>query len=122
LSYQPWRRAIRLRATRPAAARPNSAKPAGAGTGVPPVELEVLLEVEELVDELVLELLLEGPQLLGRQALAGAAMDRAATARVPEAASFRIRVFMSFLLPSRSDYPDRSAEAQDCRLPPIRER
>jgi hypothetical protein len=93
-----------LRAARPRAARPNSAKPAGAGTGTPPVELLVLELVELLVLELV-ELLDElGPQLCGRQALAGDEIESAARARVPVAASLRIRVFIAFLLQSLSGW------------------
>lgn len=47
------------RATRAAAAAPNRTIIGGAGTGVPPVEVEPPLDVEELELELELELLLE---------------------------------------------------------------
>jgi hypothetical protein len=51
-------RASLRRATRAAAAAPNRISIGGAGTGVPPVEVDPPLEVDELVLELVLELLL----------------------------------------------------------------
>jgi hypothetical protein len=95
-----------LRATRPSAAIPKRAKPAGAGTSVPPVELDVDVLVDELV--LVLLLVLEGGQLLGRQALAGEAIATAAAARAPEAASFKMMVFM-FVPPSEPERNIRTA-------------
>ena len=55
------RRARRLRATRAAAAAPNSRIIGGAGTSVPPEDVE--LDVEELVDEDVLDDVDEEPEV-----------------------------------------------------------